>query len=153
MEISSRKFVDTIVAQEIKDFTEKALEAYGTQEKLKVSNKVCDVLYQMLVKRKFAGGNQHEVHVDILLSAALLHNLFFDPKDWTTLYDARQQLNDLAVDCGLRGGLIDLIFDTVESQMGEDTPVVGSKPKPNTPQEFFSNAVWFVTEYRDEEEI
>lgn len=146
-------YTDKIIVKELKKFTEEALAAYGSPEKLAVGNKVASIIYQMMRKRRFAKESHHEVHVDVLLVSALLHNLFFDPNDYTTLYMARVKLEDLSAECEIRASLADLIFDTIESQLGEDTLVAGSKPKPNTPQELFATAVWFVTEYKPEKEL
>lgn len=143
-------YAEKVISPELKMFMEKAVEKYGNEEQKKESNKVADIMYQMLEKRRYISKNHHEIHVDILLVSALMHNLFFDPNDYTTLYKARFELDKLAEECEVRESMADLIFDTIESQLGEDPRVpAGSRPKPNTPQELFSNAVWFAKEYKE----
>jgi hypothetical protein len=141
-------FFDMITIDELRRFTMDALNESGTEEKLEEANRVADILMGMLKKKGFLGENSHQSFVDVLLTATLIHNLFYDEEDWTTIYRARRVLEPVAKDMKINQQVTDAIFQTVEAQMGDDTPVPTSRPNPNTPTELFAWAVWFAKEFR-----
>ena len=141
------KYVDFIQVPEIKDFTREALEKFSDSDLLIEGESVANVLIALLKKKQIIADNSHQSFVDILVSAALLHNIFYDPDDWKTLFLARQSLKDLAEKHNLGYNYYSALFQTIESQLGQDTPVPNCKPIDNSPTELFSYAVWFVKEY------
>lgn len=142
------KYIDKIAVPEIKEFTEKALEEYNASaEKIQEADQVAEILLGLLKKKKLITDNSHQSYVDVLISACLLHNLFYDPEDWTSLFWARRELTPLAAECGMNSQFRDAIFQTIESQLGEDTPVPNCKPVANSPTELFSYAIWFAKEH------
>lgn len=149
LEKDMRRHLDFIAVPEIRKFTEKALELYGSEEKLQEANRAADILIDLLKRKKLLDEHTHQSFVDILLSAMLLHNLFYDENDWTTLFYARRDLCRLARECGINKQISSLIFSTIEGQLGEDTPVDECIPKPNTPGELFAYAVWFAKKYNN----
>lgn len=140
--------IDFIVIDELKEFVLEGLERYGTAEKLEEANEVADILIALLRKKKLLDEHTHQSFVDILLSAALLHNLFYDEKDWTTLFYARRDLDPIAKELKINRQALDALFHTIEGQLGEDTPITECIPKPGTPTELFSYAVWFAKQSR-----
>jgi hypothetical protein len=145
------RIIDMINVDQLNDFTVTAVNAFGTEEKLEDANKIGDVLVQMLYKRKLITQNAQQSFVDILLSAVLLHNLFYDAEDFTTLYKARKELASIAEDNEIPDQVQQALFQTIEAQLGEDMPVPTSRPIPNSPTELFAWAVWFVKEYEPQE--
>ena len=141
------EYVDFMQVPELKEFTQRALDEYGTEEKLTEGESVAHVILGLLRKKKMLTEQTHQSFVDVLVSAALLHNLFYDPQDWKTLFSARQKLLPVAQECGVGYNFYSAIFQTIESQLGEDTPVPNCKPIDNSPTELFTYAVWFVKEY------
>ena len=141
------KYIDFMQIPELKEFTQKALEKYGDKNKLTEGESVAHILIGLLRKKKMLTENTHQSFVDVLVSAALLHNLFYDPEDWKTLFSARQHLEELGRECEVGNNFTSAIFQTIESQLGEDTPVPNCKPIDNSPTELFSYAVWFAKEY------
>lgn len=139
--------IDFILVDEIKQFVEEALNKYGTVEKLQEANKVAGVLRDLLIKKKLLCENSHQSFVDIMIGAALLHNLFYDEKDWLTLFYARKNLEPIAKELRVNDQITNALFSTIEGQAGEDIPVTDCIPKPGTPTEVFSYVVWFVKNY------
>lgn len=148
-EMTSEKFAyfDMIQIDDIKGFVAEMINEYGTEEKLFEANRVTDILVGMLKKRGLMNGAVQQSFVDILIASALLHNLFYDASDWTTIYTARKIMEPRALEGGIPVQVCDALFQTIEAQMGDDTPVPTSRPQPNTPTEVFAWAVWFAKEY------
>ncbi len=149
------KYIEKINEKTVRELVEKAIDKYGTEEKIQEAAKVADVVYQLLRKKGIIKDeNYHDIHVDLMLGAAMLHNLFFekdeDKEEISKLFLARERLIGVKKEVTLPNSLYDMLFDILESQMGEDTPIKGSKPNPNTPQELFSFAVWFARDYKEE---
>lgn len=138
---------DLIINDNIKEFTERSVKEFGSIEKSEQANKVAEVLIKLLKRKKLMDENTHQTFVDILLSAAFIHNLFYTKEDWTTLFHARRDLEKLAAKCCINKQMADALFHTVESQLGEETPLTECMPKPNTPTDLFSIAVWIAKEY------
>lgn len=135
--------INYIQTEELRQFSEKALEAYGTEEKLELSNEIADIIIQLLKHKGLIDEHTHQAFVDIMLTSALIHNLFYDKKDWTTLFSARKELECIAEEMRINKQALSAIYHTVEGQLGEKTPVSECIPKPGTPTEVFATAVWF----------
>lgn len=137
------------------DFTIEALNVYGSETTIEEANKVGDVILQILKKKKLIQEGFHQTFVDVLLCSALLHNLFFDSSkavkdaalEWENIFTARRILEPRAWNMGIERVVTDAIFTTIESQLGEDTPVTVCIAKPNTPTELFATACWVAKEY------
>jgi hypothetical protein len=139
--------LDLIAIDELAQFTVECLNRFGNEEDLQEANEVADVMVQMLRKKKILTETAHQSFVDVLLVSALLHNLFYEEDDWSSLFFARQGLLPVAEEMNINSTVTDAIFQTIEGQLGEDTPVPMCKPAPNSPTELFATAVWFVKEY------
>lgn len=155
--IEHNPMVAKIMTPEINAFTKIALRDYSDEQRTEEATKVADVLYRLLQKKRIVyQAGQHEIHVDLLLCAAFLHNIYYNGEVPCTriqdLYKARQMLKQAAIECNVRESLSEMIFDVIEGQLGEDTPVKGSRPNPNTPQEMFALAVWMVKELPKKQE-
>ncbi|MED1125382.1 hypothetical protein [Bacillus atrophaeus] len=140
--------IDFIVIDELREFALTGLERFGTTKKLEEANRVADVLRDLLVHKNLLDEHTHQSFVDILMVSALLHNLFYDEKDWTTLFHARRELEPIAEEVGINAQSnkqsLDALYHTIEGQLGDQTPVTECIPKPATPTELFSYAVWFA---------
>ena len=112
---------------------------------LKNADDLSSVILQMLKKRGLLpDGQPRAAYVDIMIAAALLHNLYYLREDWTTLFRARQVLYPVGEEIGIAKSVLDALFQTIEGQLGEDTPVPNVKPIPNTPTDFFATACWII---------
>jgi uncharacterized protein (UPF0147 family) len=78
----------------------------------------------------------------------LLHNLFYDSEDFTTLFKARQVLDPVAEEQKIPQEVRNALFQAIEAQLGDSTPVPLCRPAANSPTELLAWAVWFAKEYR-----
>jgi len=117
-----------------------SLNEFSSIEKLIEANQVANAVFQLLEKKKLASNIRL---VETLIASSLLHNLFYDKDDWTTLFKARQLLDTNMISPQIS----DAIFQTIEAQLGENSPILSIAPKPG-PTELFAIAIWTVKEYR-----
>jgi hypothetical protein len=147
--------IDRILEPQLEVFVIQAINTYGDSEKLEEANKLGDVIIQMLKKKNLISEFDHQSFVDVLLAAALTHNLFFDAKayyakadvNWEKIFIARRELVSIALELGIPDPVMDALFSTIEAQLGEDMPVISCIAKPNTPTEMFAYACWISKEY------
>ncbi len=146
-EASLLRNIDFILVDELKQLVELALEEHGLEEKLIQANQVADMIIEKLTYDKLLSEQTHQTFVDIMVSAALLHNLFYKEEDWRTLFDAKFYLEPVAEDLKINHQITETLFHTIQGQLGAKTPVVDCIPKPGTPTEMFANIVWTVKNY------
>lgn len=141
-------YIDKIGLEPIKELVEGALGTYGTGTPSEVAEKVADVTYKMLEDKELVQEHGNQTFVDCLIAAALLHDLFKpqgeEKEDWTHIFQARHLLSDYALEVGVPEQVQNGIYEAIEAQLGNQTPVLKCRPLPGTPQEIFANAVWFV---------
>ena len=126
--------------------SEKDLDA-----KLEEANKVLDVMIGMLKKKKqLRTLDEAAVWIDVVIAAGLIHNLFYDGSI-TSLFKAREVLTDKAKEYKVPDNAISAMFQTVECQLGDDTPIPGCIPVSSTPNELFAWSCWFAKEYDNKE--
>lgn len=139
-------YLECIASPSIKNFTVKALEKYGNAEKFIEANAVAQYVDEKLQKNKIQIKSQSEVQwIDLLLSATLLHNLFYDGTLHSIFY-AREKLTSLGVKEGLSVEMLEPIFQAVEGQLGEDMPVPSCRVNPNSPSGILAEACWNIVE-------
>lgn len=141
------EFIDMINVKELHTTTIDILNKYGDTFRLDEANDVANTLIQLLKHKKLITDNTHQSFVDVLLSACMIHNLFYDKEDFTTLFKTRKELASVMEKAGINKQISEAIFSTVEGQLGEDSPVESIKPNPNTPTELFSFAIWITKHY------
>lgn len=146
-EASLLRNIDFILVDELKRLVEIALEKYGSKEKLIQANIVADMIIEKLTYDKLLSEQTHQTFVDIMVSAALLHNLFYKEEDWRTLFDAKFYLEPIAEELKINYQIIETLFHTIQGQLGAKTPITDCIPKPGTPTEMFANTVWTVKNY------
>lgn len=149
-------YIEQIGLEPIKEFVEKSLSTYGTGEATDVAEKVADVTYKLLEAKGLVQQHGNQTFVDCLIAAALVHDLFKPgpettdvdfSKDWVYIFDARAMLTSVGDEVDLPEQVQNGIYEAVEAQLGDLTPVLKCRPQPGTPQEIFANAVWFVNTY------
>ena len=68
----------------------------------------------------------------------------------TSLFKAREEFDEVAdMDELYEYGAIpeqfrEMVWDTIEGQLGDCTPMAKTKPSPNSPQDLFATAVYVV---------
>ena len=138
---------------ELQDFVKKALDVYSNTNKLNIANQVADILLAMLKKRKqITDGENFKPWVEVMIAAALLHNLFYDAT-LTSLFMAREKLQPFADECNVPQNASYSIFQAIECQLGDDTPIESCRPIPSTPNELFAWSCWFVEELHGWKEV
>jgi len=140
------RYLDIIQYAPLKEFTEEALMTYGTKKHLLVANKVIDVMMEMMKKKNLLSSNTSQAFVEIMLSSALLHNLFYNGSLHSVFF-ARERLTPLAREKGVPEMSVMQIFQLIEAQFGDDIAIEACRPRPSHPTELFAWAVWFVEEY------
>lgn len=140
-------YIDKINIKELKDFCKKAINKYGNMEKFKKANKVADVVYQKFEFLNYINKNAQQQFVDITIAAALLHNLFYDKNDISTILVHRTKLKKIENDCNLDNRLSNILYELIECQLGETHPIQKLKPQINSPGYTLAEAVWQVNNY------
>ena len=141
------KYINYITIDSLYNFTIDCLKQFGSELQIRCANEVIKVVEAMLKKKKQITDNNVQSFVVIIIVAGLLHNLFYKKDNLTTLFEAREKLEPLAHKYNIPSNYTEALFQTIEAQLGEDTPVSNCKPVPNSPTELFSWACWFVHEY------
>lgn len=142
------KYLNKITDKGMKQFCEETILNYGSEQKLQTANKVASVCLGLLKKKKLLSTQYANALCDIMIVASLLHNVWYDGSV-TSLFKAREECFETAKNL-IDSRYVEQIFQTIEAQLGDDTPVEKCCPTPSTPIELFSWAVWFVEEYKDE---
>ena len=79
---------------------------------------------------------------------------FDEEKMSTSLFKAREEFDEVAdMDELYEYGAIpeqfrEMVWDTIEGQLGDCTPMSKTKPSPNTPQDLFATAVFMANIFK-----
>lgn len=140
------RYLNFIEVQDLRVFITKCYEAAGKDlNDIEYENKVCEILIDHLIRRGLLDTQAHQNFVDLLLTSAFLHNLYFDEEDIIcSLLRARAELDNIAEEMNLPEQIREAIWQGVEEQLGDATPVKKLKPSPNTPQELLAECI-FIT--------
>ena len=129
----------------LRQFVDKAIMEYGSIQQVIEANRVCDIMLKMLKKRGEVNENNEQSYVQVMVVAAMLHNLFYDGT-FQSIYTARQKLTNSAIKLGIPENYYNSIFQMIECQLGYDMPVPKSRPTPGHPEEIFAWSCWFISE-------
>lgn len=147
------QFLDEMNNDGLREFCKNALSKYGTEEKLDIANRIIGYLKQYYTKKKILSPNIDPTFFELMKTTAFIHNLFTEDDDWTTVFQARKQLqHDALYSYQITWENTQHIFSMVEGQLGQDMPVIACQTKPGTPQDDFVTACWVVKEYTPEGE-
>lgn len=139
-----KDYIDLIQDEQIKSLTEKALEKYSDEEKKKDAIAVTKILIFILKEDKIYNDNNYSLFVDIVIAAALLHNITYKygVDDYTNLFKTRQLLNKLNEDEKIYIGstYMDSLVQPIEGQLGKNHPIALLIPNPNSPGSQFALA-------------
>lgn len=138
-------YLDKFENEPFKKFIEAALTHYGTQEKFEEAVKLISVIRALYIKRRIIADNVNPYFIELMETAAFIHNLFFDGS-WISCFMAREKLYDSAISAGIKDEHVEHIFTIVEGQLGVDMPVAGARPNPNSPVEDFALCCWITKE-------
>jgi hypothetical protein len=140
------KYFNFIQVQDLKDFIIKCYEKAGKDiNDTSYESLVCKILIDHLIRRGLLDTQAHQNFVDLLLTSAFLHNLYFNEEDMIcSLLKARAELDEIAQEMNIPDQIREAIWQGVEEQLGDATPVKKLKPSPNTPQELLSECVFIA---------
>lgn len=126
-------------------FVEDMTTKYGSPEKMEMANKVAINLEKILRRKRLLVPGVQQMFIEVLFAAAAVHNLFFVEDDIPSLFKLRQVIKESEET--YEQELIEAVLQTVESQLGEDSPVPMCKPSVNSPTETFALALWIAKNY------
>lgn len=137
--------MDYIQNESLLKFVEDMTTKYGSPAKMEMANKVAFNLEQILKRKRLLVPNVQQMFIEVLFAAAAVHNLFFVEDDIPSLFKLRQVVKESEET--YEQELIEAVLQTVESQLGEDSPVPMCKPSVNSPTETFALALWIAKNY------
>lgn len=126
-------------------FVEDMTTKYGSPDKMEMANKVAVNLEKILKRKRLLVPGVQQMFIEVLFAAAAVHNLFFVEDDIPSLFKLRQVVKESEET--YEQELIEAVLQTVESQLGEDSPVPMCKPSVNSPTETFALALWIAKNY------
>jgi hypothetical protein len=139
-----QEYIDLIQDKQIKELVTEMTKEYGNEELEKDAVNVANLLIFILKEDKIYNDTNYVLFVDILIAAALLHNITYKygKDDYTNLFKTRQLLNKLneEKEIFVPSNYIDLIAQPIEGQLGKSHPIALLIPGPNTPGYQFSLA-------------
>ena len=144
------RFLNFIKVDDLRTFAKECLKK-ANYEIAEYENKVAEIAMDLLIRKDLLTPDNHQTYIDALLIAAMLHNIYFDEnKICTSLFKAREEFDEIAnMEDIYKHGAIpeqfrEMIWDTIEGQLGDLTPMSKTKPSPNSPQDLFATAVYVV---------
>lgn len=150
-----KRYLNFIKVNDLRIFAEECLK-HANHEITEYENKVAEIAMNFLIRKELLDTDNHQTYVDALLVAAMLHNIYFDEKHIvTSLFKAREEFdyiadkNELYEYGALPEQMREMIWDTIEGQLGDCTPMSKTKPSPNSPQDLFATAVYIVRNSKD----
>ena len=141
--------------EQLFELTTKALIAYGSKEKIMIAEQVIDIFIHMLYRKNQIQKNDISnlpAWVAVAIAAGYLHNLFYDGT-LTSLFKCRQEVSILAKELNVPVNGIAAMFQMIEGQLGDRTPVESCIPQDASPSGLFAWACWFVTEYKQDKPL
>lgn len=147
-ETNINRYIDFIsTTDDLKDFVRDCFTVAG-KEITEYENKVCEILLDSMIKKGLLDTDNHQIYVDTMLVSALLHNTYFDDEDILgTLFKPRDNFDSVADKYEIPEQFREAIWDGVEGQLGDMTPIAKIKPSPNTPQDLLANSIWIVRNF------
>jgi hypothetical protein len=143
---NKERYIDFIKIDDLREFVKDCLEYVKWDYEIgDYENKVAEILVDGLIKKELLATDNHQAYVDTLLAAAFLHNIYFDEERIpTSLMKAREEFDHIAEVHTLPPQIREMIWDSIEGQLGDLTPMSKTKPSPNTPQDLLANCIWIV---------
>lgn len=149
-ESNINRYLNFIKVDDLRLFTEECLKK-ADYKITEYENKVAEIAMDFLIRKELLTPDNHQTYVDALLVAAMLHNVYFDEKHlMTSLFKTREEFDEIAGREGiyqygpLPEQMREMVWDTIEGQLGDCTPMSKTKPSPNSPQDLFATSVWIV---------
>ena len=116
-------------------------------------NTVCQILLDYLIRKGHIdpGTHRHSL-VDCLLISALLHDVYYDgPDKPSLLFKAREEFTPIAKQAdlyeygALPDQILDAVFQAIEEQMGDASPIQKLTPIPGSPSDILAISIWIAS--------
>lgn len=145
------RYIDFIQVEDLKLFCEKCMEKANVKVN-DYNNLVSEFVLDLMIRKELLTRDNHQTYVDALLIAAQLFNIYYNENNRNEvdqLFRARREFDEIAnLDCYKYGPLPEqmreMVWDTIEGQLGDCTPMSKTKPSPNTPQDLFATAIFMA---------
>lgn len=144
------RFLNFIKVDDLRIFARECIKK-ANHKITEYDNKVAEISMDLLIRKDLLSPDNHQTYVDALLIASLLHNIYFDEKNLcTSLFKAREEFDSVAdMEELYEFGAIpeqfrEMVWDTIEGQLGDCTPMSKTRPSPNSPQDLFATAVYIT---------
>ena len=146
-----RRYIDFIKVSDLRLFCEKCMEK-AQVEPTDYTNMVSEYVLDIMIRKELLTPENHQTYVDALLIAAQLFCIYYNEnniEEVHELFRARREFDEIAdLDCYEYGPIPEqfreMVWDTIEGQLGDCTPMSKTKPSPNTPQDLFATAVFMA---------
>ena len=135
------RIVDTIQNKELKDFVKDFITNNSTEDKVNEANQIADIMMMLLVREGKIQPGVYQSFIDIALAASLLHNIYYDRNDITTLLKLRKEVYSLEISNDITS-LIEGAIQMCEQQDGKYTVIPQLVPREMTLEKLFSEAIW-----------
>lgn len=153
---NERRFIEFIKVDDLRLFCEKCMEKAEVSIS-EYNNLVAEYMLDLMIRKELLTPENHQTYVDALLIAAQLFNVYYDEfnrDEIHELFRARKEFDEIAdLDCYEYGPIPEqfreMVWDTIEGQLGDCTPMAKTKPSPNTPQDLFATAIFMVDRHID----
>lgn len=133
--------LNSIEDKTFREFIKEFIGKYSNDQKIIEANKIGDILLALLDRERKIQPGIYERFVDILLGAALIHNIFYDRNDITTLLLLRKTIYEQDIPYDIRE-MIEGAIQICESQDGKFSALQKLIPNEMSMEKLFSEAVW-----------
>lgn len=152
-----KRFIDFIKVPDLRLFCEKCMEKANAKPN-EYNNLVAEFVLDLMIRKELLTPENHQTYVDALLIASMLFNIYYNDNnkdEVDQLFRARREFDEIADGDFYEHGPLpeqmrEMIWDTIEGQLGDCTPMAKTKPSPNTPQDLFATAIFFTNRCYDE---
>lgn len=148
---NKNRFIEFIKVPDLKLFCEKCMEK-AKVEPTEYNNLIAEFMLDIMIRKELLTPDNHQTYVDALLIASQLFNIYYDTHNYEEvhqLFRARREFDEIADGDFYEHGPIpeqfrEMVWDTIEGQLGDCTPMSKTKPSPNTPQDLFATAIFMA---------
>ena len=145
------KHLDKVRDRNLQELVQTVVDTHGNITKVMDAEGVIEEILFLLTNDKIINGNMTPMFVDVLVSAAYLHNVVFD-KDtdhWTEMLKTREVVEKYVERNRFDSITIDALYQAIEAQLGKHVPNAMLYPAPHSPQAHFALAC--ALHYRNNE--
>lgn len=151
------RYIDFMAVNDFKTFCKRCMKKANIEPN-EDNNLVAEYALDLLIRKDLLDPNKHQTYVDTLIVAAMLYNAYYKQgDDYHNLFKARVEFDEIANQEDYEYGPLpeqfrEMIWDTIEGQLGDCTPMAKTKPSPNTPQDLFATAIFMANTFKTDKD-